>query len=538
MALDQQTETPSHQNLPFRAHAQVLHELRQQCPGLAILGSSLTHLRHSIPEDQAVLFQKLAKNSSVSVPAFSALAKKSLLLLLAAFYETGVLITLKLRWGKSIRQALSQPYDLVLKTWCPNLESIDKPTDFYFGDLERQLTQRQLKVLLLAGNGKADQGTWRSKLDRPFQNAALAKEMFNRKVLHYFPEFALISVAAPLRFAFQQIQTAFRLRAIAQQTKSAPLKIAAASVAADVLRPYTLQNMLHFEIGATLARCVNPKVCIHLYEGKPWESLFRLGVRSVASNCRLVGYQHTIVMPHSLEVTEPDLDPTEGAAPDVVLCLGPATLDLLAPGHAPLKTMLLPFGSFRFTYSKEQSPQPDRRTVLVLPEGIPSEAILLFNGAMELAARLPDHRFIFRSHPVLPFHIIRPQLRQDPQAFTNIELSTRPAIEEDYARASVVLYRGSSTILYALLRGIKPLYFDAPGTANIDPLYALSSWRETADDAASATALLQRYANSPENTAQEDWVVARNFANRYMIPVTSKSIDQFLATLRTSGGSL
>lgn len=523
----------------YQEFAPMLRTLRQMFPGPALLGSSLIHFRHSIPDEQARLFnQLLHPEAKASTPPFAHLLGRSVLLLLSASYELVWQGLARVRWHNAIRKVQSRTFTFILKTWCPQSEGQELNKDFYWGNLANELIGRGESVLILGGNGKADRGTFLAKLRRPWENWVFARQLLAQKTSLYFPEHLLVTSASILRAVAQQIVEGFRLWFWAQQTESLALKRIAVATSIDLLRPYTTQNMLHYAIGYAAGKFFSPRACLHLYEGKPWESLFRLGARTANPSCRLVGYQHTIVMPHSLEVTEPDLTPAEGGAPDVVLCLGPGTVDLLTPGHATHRTTLIPFGSFRFSLSEEQLPQPQRRTVLVLPEGIPSEAILLFNFAMKLAAALPDHHFVFRSHPVLPFETVRPLLDQAPRSQMNIELSTQAVIQADYARASVILYRGSSTVLYAILQGAKPLYFDAPDTSNIDPLYALSTWRETAQDVHSATALLQRYAVNSPSGVQADWGVARDFASRYTIPVTAESIDQFLATQFASGGSL
>lgn len=523
---------------PYRPYARILRTLRQTFPVLPVLGSSLVHLRHSIPPEQERLFLRLsAPSENREIPAPSALLGKGVICFLAALYETLWLAAAKVRWGIKSPRLYSKTYSLLLKTWCPELGGLDKPGDFYFGHFQTLLNQRGLSVLFLGGNGRPDEGAWLSKLRRPLENWALARRMFAQTPARYFPEFLLIPLGAPLRTAFQQLRTAFRLRAYAQTQPEAALAIAAAEAALDVLRPYTTQNVLHYDIARAAVRRWKPSASVHLYEGKPWESLFRLGVKRSGRACRQIGYQHTVLLRHSLEVMEPVRIADEAPAPEIVLCLGSITADLLRPGHEALGTRLVPFGSFRFPAlgATEQPPAPQRRTVLVIPEGIPSEAELLFNFALALAPRLPEHRFIFRCHPVLPFDAIRARLQGSPESCANVEISARPSIQEDFSRASAVLYRGSSAVLYAILQGVKPIYLHDPRTADVDPLFMLNGWREKVTDLAGAAGALCAYESMSESKRRLDWEQARLFARRYAEPVTPESMDRFLGAAGLSG---
>jgi hypothetical protein len=117
-------------------------------------------------------------------------------------------------------------------------------------------------------------------------------------------------------------------------------------------------------------------------------------------------------------------------------------------------------------------------TFLVLPEGIGSECIYLFEFALECARRLPEARFIFRTHPVLPFERLEPNIRGYYPVPDNVEVSRGRPIEDDFARATYLLYRGSSTVIYAVLAGLKPFYIVRPDEIDLDPLYELAEWRE------------------------------------------------------------
>ena len=159
-------------------------------------------------------------------------------------------------------------------------------------------------------------------------------------------------------------------------------------------------------------------------------------------------------------------------------------MELLEPGHAKFDSRFIPFGSFQRSSPDygEVCPCPGKKTLLVLPEGILSEMVFLFNAALDLSTILGDYRIVLRCHPAISFEKVRPHLKQNLENFPNVILSKSLMIEEDFNRASIVLYRGTASVLYAILKGLKPFYLiNNPLEENIDPLFELKKWREKVD---------------------------------------------------------
>ncbi|RJQ28949.1 hypothetical protein C4565_02780, partial [Candidatus Parcubacteria bacterium] len=165
---------------------------------------------------------------------------------------------------------------------------------------------------------------------------------------------------------------------------------------------------------------------------------------------------------------------------------------------------------------------------LVLPEGVESESIYLFDLALACARRLPQVEFIFRMHPVLPFEKVSAMLAGYPPETKNVEVSDRSKIEEDFARTGYVLYRGSSTVMYAILAGLKPFYFERPGELNFDPIFELNIWRE---HVRSPEDLIQKF-NIDRKTAGEirhrQWSTALGYCDRYTQPIREEALDRMI----------
>lgn len=510
--------------------ANLIYRVRRLCPRLAALGIPTLHLRHPLLTDQLQLLETLAaeEGSDGSTPmgdaaeggrilSFAVIVKQWLWCVLFACRETLWLLVLKGSFRSSLERLTREPATVLLKTWCFGPASVDGAGDFYYGTLPQQLATRGISSLLLCGDT-------RGKMDRTFMQAVLQRDQ-----IRSVPEQLLVPIWAPAVVVCRQLTTALALRRLARQTLDHRLAKVCAVASRWSLQPITLRNLLHFYIARAAVKRWHSQVFVAFYEGQPWEQPAWHGAKAANPQCATVGYQHTIVMPHSQSLLSPHRDSWERSAPDVVLCVGQVTRRMLEEGHTPLGTRLVTFGTFRRPSDDPvRLPHPTCRTVLVLPEGNLIEARLLFNFAMRVARLTTDHRFIFRCHPMLPFSEVRSHLHDNPDRFPRIELSDRDPIAADFARSSILLYRGSSAVLYAVLHGIKPVYLHDDTHPDIDPLFEVTGWRDVVSSPQDMHAILQGYAAERNPQLTEEWSGVVEYVKTYAMPVDEASIDRFL----------
>jgi hypothetical protein len=515
---------------PYKELTQMMYALRRLCPSLALLGASAVHPRHPLSSDHIELMAAFAKDATgrvvkssekssgrFGVPSLFLVVKKCIWCLLFALHDSLVVLYLKLRFGILARKIKREPVAMVMKTWCFGPESMKSADDFYYGKLPGMLRERGLSCLLLCGD--ATGGSYK----------AFSQEVLKRTHVRSMPEWMLMPLWAPLVVAWKQMVTGLVLRRLAQETTDPRFAMLCAYACLDCLGHSAMRNTLYFYIAKIAVKTWNPSVFITLYEGHPWEMLVWHGVKAASKKTVTVGYQHTVIMPHSLSLTWPNHGSWEISAPDVVLCLGTTTKNMMKSGHEPHKTRIVRFGSFRrdsINFS-QHPPKAERHTVLVVPEGMIPEAKVLFNFATQVACLLPDHHFIFRCHPMLPFDQVYPHLDRKPMEVFNIEVSDHP-IDYDLARSSVVLYRGSSAVLYAVLKGLKPIYLHDDRYPDVDPLFELIYWRECVSSVSEIKHLLRRYAATSDRSTTRDWREVFTYINDYTMPVDDASIDRFL----------
>lgn len=495
-----------------------MYAVRRRCRRLALLGTSAVNPRHSVPPGHIELLVAMGTGAGVRVPSLLRMAKRVVWCFVWALRDTGSVGWLRLPLGARLRKLARHPVEVLMKTWCFGTESLEGSSDFYYGELPRLLEERGVSCALLCGNGRGD------------AQRALVEATLRRTSVRSIPEWLLIPLWAPLATVWDQIVTSLALRRLARTERDPRLAMLCAYASLDCLTPATTRNALHFHVARAAVRTWRPKVFVTFYEGQPWEKPAWHGAKAASRECLTVGYQHTVVMPHSLALLAPNCDSWEMATPDVALCLGETTKTMMTPGHERHGTKLIAFGTFRAhpADGARRAPRPGLRTVLVLPEGIQREAKLIFDFAMRVAALLPEHHFIFRCHPALPFDRVHPLLDGSSKRCANIEVSTRDVIAEDFDRSSAVLYRGSSAVLYAILHGLKPVYLQSLGHPNVDPLFQLGGWRERVGSDEELAQILCRYAAASSDDIGPEWQRAVEYVKAYTRPVDSAAVDRFL----------
>ncbi|MDP2599383.1 MAG: hypothetical protein Q8P84_01430, partial [Deltaproteobacteria bacterium] len=416
-----------------------------------------------------------------------------------------------------LKKLCDKEFDALSKTWGYPQSSLKRGEDFYLGDMAWRLKEKKISLLTLCGNAKEKH--WRPFLDShksdsfPFQ----------------LPELCLVKVRDIFVVWFQQCLAGFSLFFGALGEKKKELRPFLLFAGMESLRHLTLRNALFYFIGKNACTFWKPKFFVSLYEGHAWEKCLWKGIRKGLPSCRIVAYQHTVVFQRTLALRNPAYN-SALTGPDVVLCTGPETAKIIRKGHESNGSTLIPFGSFRFKDSDAdlREPSPERKTVLVLPEGLMGESQILFHAAIRLAKRLKDYRFIFRTHPILPFDKVRLHLEEDVTLWNNIEISKEKDIAKDFERSSVLLYRGSSSVLYGVLKGLKPFYFGQEGEETIDPLFELSEFRECVLSTDDLAEKLTQYQKIQRDAVLPSWQKAAKYVQEYTMPVRTDSVRELL----------
>lgn len=496
---------------------QALLRVRERVPDLPVLAIRWMFIKHPLHPAQKELMRLAgwSGENGEAAAAYRSLAWRAARCLLYGIQLTGRLSWLRLRLRAGLSALRRKKFPLIAKTCSFEPAPPSDGSDFYYGDLSQRLEQRGIASLLLCSDVRG--------LD--WKKFSLGQ--VSLKPPYRLPEWALAAPLDPLRVAAAQLLAAWRLYRLKSRLKDT-LECRAARLAThECLTPHTAAAALNFWIAKRAVKAWRPRAFLTFYEGHAWERCAWWGARTADPACKIVGYQHTAVFEASRSVTAPSVDLKTRSVPDLVLCLGRGPLELMRPGLEPLGTKLLPVGSFRHRGQPAAGPaDPSRRTVLVAPEGIRSEVKALFSFALACAREIPSYTFILRCHPEIPM----PQALQladgDLAGQPNILLSEDCSLGQDCDRSSILLSRGSSTVMYGILRGLRPVYGPVDDTMpDWDPVYALRTWRDECSTPGQLAECLAAYERSPQQQRESEWAEAVRYVQAYTGPVPDERID-------------
>ena len=374
--------------------------------------------------------------------------------------------------------------------------------DFYFGNLPEELASRGLSSLVALQDHVPN-------VDRSLREKLARGGVTSRIVL---PRWSTFSQERRLvRRARLSALTLLQETTAAQPWFKRAVALEAARHAAS--RSTIASLRLHSAVKRLCAR-FRPRALIVTWEGHAWERLAFHAARSVDRTIRCIGYQHTVLFPRSHALKRSlggEYDP------DVILTLGDVNRDVLRVSDGLRGIPIMTYGSHRLhAASGRRAPDASTRC-LVIPEGLESECLILFDFALTVAVRMPDTQFVLRTHPVLPFDSLArryPRFRTLPG---NVRVSDRVAIIDDFAQCDLALYRGSSAAVHAVLAGVRPVYVERPGELPIDPLFALEGWRRHVATVEALGAIVAADRAAASEDRRHEWEPARAFCERYVV---------------------
>jgi hypothetical protein len=398
------------------------------------------------------------------------------------------------------------PFDVVFVSRIGSRADLEREADLMFGDLPARLAAAGVRSATLL---RDHTGTPPGSLAR----AAYREGPTARALL---PDAR--SFAEEARGLLGTLRARRRMSRAATRAPASPDRIVARE-AARHMRPAVVAEGLR--LGAQVAaacRAWRPRVLAVTYEGHAWEKCAAAAATAVDPRIAVVGYQHTLMWPMSHAPLR-RLRRARGLDPDIVLTSGEVTRGWLAASPALAGTEIRVLGSYRRPRRIEARPSSDP-AVIVLPDGFRSESVALFGAAIDAARLVPDVPFILRPHPVVPFWRIAAELGPLPR---NVAVSAEPDLDRDLARSGAVLYRGSSTVVTAVLAGAKPYYLELPGEMTIDLLAEVEGWREHVRTGAD---LAQRHARhlraAPDHA--EGWEHTRAYCERSLMPIDESAV--------------
>ena len=396
---------------------------------------------------------------------------------------------------------LPENIDILFVSHLVNADLQKSDIDFYYGKLPHHAQTVKGLCCVIGMIDHTSSTKPKSKWDLIKQGNTVNK-LFP-KTLSFAKELKLIGLC------FSTLHTL--LKAAGNETDS-NTRLILREAALQAIAPDTFYTLRIAENIASLIELAKPHNLVITWEGRAWERLAIYHGRKLNTKC--IGYQHTVLLTSSHSVKK---SLGHGYDPDCILTIGNITKPFLQNSGEFKQTVFESFGSHRLVFSGGHTFNRLSNTVcLVTPEGIESECLLLFDFAITLAVSMPDMQFIFRTHPVLPFAMLAEKYHRFLVLPSNCIVSDFTSINEDFKRSNYLLYRGSSVAMYAVMNGLKPVYYALPNEMSIDPLYLFGNWRSTVQSKHDFSTLINTDKKMAENDKEKQFTEAIDFCNEYV----------------------
>jgi hypothetical protein len=126
-------------------------------------------------------------------------------------------------------------------------------------------------------------------------------------------------------------------------------------------------------------------------------------------------------------------------------------------------------GSVRNFITNKQTKR--KNNCLIVPEGTIGETYKIFHFAFEIAKRSKNFKFIIRTHPLINIKDFLKKYFKYDYLNKNIIISSQK-FSYDLNRSKFCLFRGSTSIITAMMNGLIPIYYDKNNeNFNINPMH-------------------------------------------------------------------
>ena len=436
--------------------------------------------------------------------------------LLRRFGELGLSLVFGKASSKRTPQQDSIPNVLIISHLLKG-DELHRKDDFYFGNLHTALSEEGFnaeihlidhrKMWVWVKNAWQDRGKECGKPCIP-------------KLLGFGQELKILLHALKCSFKLVANSLAYNRNGLHRR--------AVLSAAAEVLSYGTIHALRLFTyVSSYCSSTPGLKAVFVTWEGHSWERLVFRAAKGSSEDILCVGYQHSVILKYShalLRSLGPQYDP------NLVMVSGTVPGQIFRAATDFCKMPVVVFGSNKSRVSSAASgPKLGTfRKCLVLPQGEMAECIQMAEFLRDAAAAIPSVLFELRLHPIVDLEmVIRecPFLKQLPP---NIKISSGVSLEDDLSLSTWALYRGSATSLQAVLSGVRPIYFNAPGSMNIDSLFGLDVWKRTASTVSDLEEIIESHCSSNEDELIESWRAANDYCSGYFTCPDSSSIVSHL----------
>jgi hypothetical protein len=174
---------------------------------------------------------------------------------------------------------------------------------------------------------------------------------------------------------------------------------------------------------------------------------------------------------------------------------------------------------------KQKGNRPKKiKNILVLLEGLSTmpkflQLVMKTKGIM-------DYPLSVRCHPILPIEKSEFKEIREHQLFKNLNVTINTTLEEDLENTDIVIYKGTTSAMYAGYMGIPLLKFVDDWWASDDPLVGCLSFKKLFSNSNELLEGIQYFQNMKDKDYEQEKVAMQKYVFDYMRPYTKSELKQ------------
>ena len=368
---------------------------------------------------------------------------------------------------------IEENIDFFFISHCISTSNAGAADDFYFDKVIPELKAKGYNVVVGLVNHT---GANEHKLSLKWENSPSPRIIFSR-TLNFWSE---------VKFYMALLRQSWKIKKRGSNLRADYFQYQLHQYAAlEAFAGNSLSTLRRYHQVFEFIRLYQPKNLITTYEGHAWERLAFAAARKANPQIICKAYQHAALFKLQHAICR---NLAVGFNPDQILVSGQNSYERMIAERRLQNIPVQILGSNRGNNGLIGNEIPrilENKNaaihVLVVPEGITEECMLLFEYALIQAIQNPDISFVWRLHPLISRSELVKKNRKFNDLPPNIRWSGKGENITDVPYTHV-LYRGTTMVIQAVLNGLQPVYLERQSEMTIDLLYETNEFKVIANN--------------------------------------------------------
>jgi hypothetical protein len=387
--------------------------------------------------------------------------------------------------------------------------------DFYFSDIPLRLTEKGYSVaIILLNHTKLSP----IEISKRYQKSVMPRMVLTDN-LNFRNEYSLAIEVIKEKYRLYKKYLAAPIGLQKSILKHASLEVLGGACRSNL----RISRQVEFLLNHT-----KPKSILLTYEGHAWERLIFSICKKRSPKTLRIGYQHSAIFKLQNAACRSLGAPYN---PDEIWTSGKNSAQYLRAAKSLSNVQIKILGSNRVGDSlKCNNIQINQRKAvcLVIPEGILSEYEILLNFSICCAIEMPEVTFIWRLHPILSIDNLIGKNKAFKYLPKNILLESE-SLEIAIKKCNLVLYRGSTAVVAALMSNLRPIYLELPGEISIDLLFNLDEiWRPKISNVNQFKCVIEESKNTHSIEMKNSQLALKDYCKNIYSPIDYSIFDRQL----------